>query len=247
VRHLFAALLLAAAPLWAFAQDRQYAVLSLVGDKLLLVQREMATGSRTDQNTRVTIPLPGNLLDKEMLLAVDDAIRKVQPSAKPVLLSTRDPALYAVAEKSLDAGGTALVFEAVRPVVANAKATHLILVTKHRNRAMLRLKGGHVGSGFLEGMGFYVDHGSGDSGIVSTDAGRGFISSFTYFKVAVIDLARGTVVAEDYVVGSNAYSLATGQIGNAWKALTEEEKDKQLTELIREETARVVPKLVGRS
>ena len=246
MRHVIAAILLATASLAAAAQDRQYAVLSLVGDQLLVVQREMATGSRVDQNTRVAIPMPGNILDRAVLLAVDEAIRKAQPSAKPVLLSTRDPALYAVAEKSLDAGGTARVFEAVRPVVASAKATHLVLVTKHRHRAMLRLKGGHVGSGWLEGVGFYLDHGSGDSGVLSTDTARGFISPFTYFKVSVIDLARGTIVAEDYAIGSNAYSPTSGQIGNAWTALTEEEKDKQLTQLIREETARVVPKLVAK-
>lgn len=247
MRHFIAAILLAAAPLVASAQERHYAVLSLVGDQLLIVQREMATGSRLDKNTRLAVPMPGNTLDRAVLLAVDEAIRKAQPSAKPVLLSTRDPALYGAAEKSLDSGGTARVFEAVRPVVAGAKATHLLLVTKHRHRAMLRLKGGHVGTGYLEGMGFYVDHGSGETSYTATDTERGFISPFTYFKVSVIDLARGTVIAEDYAVGSNAHSMPSGQIGNAWKSLSDEEKDRQLTALIREETARVVPKLVGRS
>jgi len=244
MRHLIAVLLILAAPLAASAQERQYAVLSLVGDQLLIVQREMATGSRIDQNIRRPVPMPSPTLDRAVLLAVDEALRKAQPSSTPVLLTTRDPALYAVAEKSLDSGGTARVFEAVRPVVANAKATHLILVTKHRHRAMIRLMGGHVGSGWLEGLGFYVDHGNGENAVRATDTERGFISPFTYLTISVIDLARGTVVAEDYVIGSNAHSVPVGQIGNAWKALTEEEKDRQLTALIREETARVVPKLV---
>jgi hypothetical protein len=210
----------------------------------LIVRRDMATGSRIDQNLRAAVPVPGGTIDRAVLLAIDEAIRKTDPSAKPVLLSTRDPALYAAAQKSLDSGGTALVFEAVRPVVAGAKATHLILVTKHRHRAMLRLKGGHVGSGWLEGIGFYIDHGTGETSYSATDAERGFISPFTYFKVSVIDLARGAVVAEDYAIGSNAYTMPTGQIGNAWSALSDEEKDRQLFALIREEAARVVPKLV---
>jgi hypothetical protein len=244
MRNLIAAILLLVAPLVAQAEERRFAVLSLVGDQLLIVQRELATGSRLDKNTRLAVPMPANTLDRAVLLAVDEAIRKEDPSAMPVLLSTRDASLYAVAEKSLDAGGTARVFEAVRPVVAGAQATHLVLVTKHRHRAMLRLKGGHVGSGYLEGMGFYLDHGSGESSYTATDTERGFISPFTYFKVSIIDLARGTVVAEDYATGSNAHAMPTGQIGNAWRALSDEEKDKQLTTLIREETARVVPKLV---
>lgn len=243
MRHLIAVLLLLAVPFAASAQERQYAVLSLVGDQLLIVQREMTTGSRIDQNIRRPVPITGTL-DRTVLLAVDEAIRKAQPSASPVLLTTRDPALYAIADKALDGGATARVFEAVRPVVANARATHLVLVTKHRHRAMLRLMGGHVGTGWLEGLGFYVDHGNGENSFRATDTERGFISPFTYFKISVIDLARGTVVAEDYVIGSNATSPPAGQIGNAWKALTDEEKDRQLTALIREETARVVPKLV---
>jgi hypothetical protein len=244
MRRLTALLLLLFAPLLASAQARQYAVLSLVGDQILIVQREMGTGSRIDKNTRTPLPVTGGTLDRAVLLAVDDAVRRADPAAKPVLLATRDPALYAVAQKSLDEGGVARVFEAVRPVVAGAKATHLLLVTKHRHRAMLRLKGGHVGNGWLEGVGFYLDHGTGDSSNTATETERGFISPFTYFKVSVIDLARGTVVGEDYAIGSNAHTVENGMIGNAWTALTTEEKDRQLTELIREETARVVPKLV---
>lgn len=244
MRHLIAAVLLLAAPLVAQAEERRYAVLSLVGDQMLIVQREMSTGSRLDKNARLAVPMPDATLDRAVLLAIDAAIRGAAPAAQPVLLSTRDPALYAAAQDSLDSGGTARVFEAVRPVLVGARATHLILVTKHRHRAMLRLKGGHVGSGWLEGMGFYLDHGSGENSYTATDAERGFISPFTYFKVSVIDLARSTVVAEDYAVGSNAHSTPTGQIGNAWNALSDQEKERQLTQLIREETARVVPRLM---
>jgi hypothetical protein len=247
MRHLIATVLMLLLPLSAAAQQRQYAILSLVGDQLLVVQRQMTTGSNIDKNERYVVPLPDAALDRSVVLAVDEALRRADPAASPVLLTARDPALYAVAARSLDSGGTARVFEAVRPVVANTRATHLILVTKHRHRAMLRLKGGHVGSGHLEGMGFYLDHGSGESGINVTDTERGFISPFAYFTVSVIDLARGAVVAEEYAVGSNAYAPLSGAIGNAWSALSPEEKDRQLNALIREEAARVVPKVLGRS
>jgi hypothetical protein len=248
MRHfLVALLLLFAAPILARADNRQYAVLSLVGDELLIVQREMSTGSRLDKNTRRTVAVPSGTLDRAVLLAIDDALRGADPAARPVLLATRDPSLYAVARRALDEGGTLRVFEAVRPVVAGARATHLILVTRHRHAAMLRLTGGHVGSGYLEGMGFYIDQGTGNTAYSATDAERGFISAFAYFKASVIDLARGTVVAEDYAIGSNAHARAAGQIGNAWSALTEEEKDRELTQLIREETAVMIPKLVGMS
>lgn len=247
MRILALALLVLALPVGALAQARQYAILSLVGDELTIVSREMTTGSRIDKNSELKVPLGRASLDRAMLLAVDEAVRRAEPAAQPILLAPRDPRLYAAATKSLDGGGTAAVFEAVRPVLAGTKATHLILVTKHRHRAMLRLKDGHVGTGFLQGLGFYLDHGSGTKGssVNMADSERGFISPYTYFNVAVIDVASGRILSEQYVVGSNAHGVVSGTIGNAWEALSDEEKDTQITRLIKEEAARVVPKVLA--
>jgi hypothetical protein len=246
MRILAAALIAFLLPLGA--QARQYAILSLVGDELTIVQRELSTGSRIDKNVQVKVPLGGASLDRAMLLAVDDAVRRSDPAAKPVLLAPRDPKLFEVAARSLDAGGVAMVYDAVRPIVARTNATHLILVTKYRHRAMLRMRDGHVGAGWLEGLGFYLDHGSPTKGssVDMTDSERGFISPFTYFNVAVIDLASGRVVAEQYAIGSNANGVVSGTIGNAWDRLTAEEKDAQITALIKEEAARVVPMVLAK-
>jgi hypothetical protein len=247
MRHLIAAFLLLAVPLAAHAEARKYAVLSLVGDQLLVVKRELSVGSRLDKNTRVLVPLPSAVIDQAVVLAVDEALRRADPSARPVLLAARSPALFAAANRALDDGGTTRVFEAVRPVVAGAQATHLILVSKHRHQAMLKLRDGHVGSGWLEGLGFYIDPGETMRGTNTNEGERGFIAPFAYFSVALIDLARGRILAEEYVFASRANQTDETNIGNAWTALSEEEKDRQLTALIREEAARVVPKLVGKS
>ena len=247
MRTFLALFLALALPLGAAAQQRQYAILSLVGDELTIVQREMATGSRIDQNTELKVPLGGASLDRAMLLAVDDAVRRADPSAKTVLLAPRDPKLFDAAMRSLDGGGIPAVFEAVRPVVAKANATHLILITKHRHRAMLRMRDGHVGSGWLTGLGFYLDHGSNTKGssVGMADAERGFIAPYTYFNVALVDIATGRVLSQQYVVGSNANGVTSGTIGNAWKALSDEEKDSQITRLLKEEAARVVPQVLA--
>ena len=247
MRTFLALFLALALPLGAAAQQRQYAILSLVGDELTIVQREMATGSRIDQNTELKVPLGGASLDRAMLLAVDDAVRRADPSAKTVLLAPRDPKLFDAAMRSLDGGGIPAVFDAVRPVVAKANATHLILITKHRHRAMLRMRDGHVGSGWLTGLGFYLDHGSNTKGssVGMADAERGFIAPYTYFNVALVDIATGRVLSQQYVVGSNANGVTSGTIGNAWKALSDEEKDSQITRLLKEEAARVVPQVLA--
>lgn len=248
-RLIFLAILMLVAPLAANAADgRKYAVLSLVGDKLLVVQREMSTGSRLDRNSRVYVDLPDSAIDRAVTLAVDDALRQADPGSAPILLAARDPKLYAASASAADrTDGVARVFEAVRPILANSQATHLLLVTKHRHRAMLRLRDGHVGTGFLEGVGFYVDHGSLARGVETNEGERGFIAPFTYLRIALVEIATGKVVAEERVVGSEAATfVGNAHIGDAWHALTDQDKVSRLTRVIREETARAVPMVLAR-
>ena len=63
-----------------------YAVLSLVGDQLTVVRFEIATGSRLDKNPRRLVDLPDRSLDRTMIFAVEDAIKRADPGAKVVLL-----------------------------------------------------------------------------------------------------------------------------------------------------------------
>ena len=72
---LFALACLACVP--ALAQERSYAIVSLVGDGLLIVQREMSTGSRIDRNRREVMTLANPVLDNTMVLAIDDGMHAV--------------------------------------------------------------------------------------------------------------------------------------------------------------------------
>ena len=80
VRALAALLLAAASALPAAAQEaRRVAVLSLVGDQLTVVQREMSTGTRIDRNTRTPVPMNSAALDNAMVLAVEREIQRTEP------------------------------------------------------------------------------------------------------------------------------------------------------------------------
>ena len=237
------------ASLAATAQDsRKYAVVSLVGDKLLIVQREMTTGSRLDKNERTVLELPDNSIDRAVTIAVDDALRRASPGSQPILLHSRRADLYEASFQSMDRrDGVARVYAAVKPIVDKTQATHLVLVTKHRHRAMLRLRDGHVGAGFLEGVGFYVDHGSMTRGVDTNDAEAGFIAPFSYMMISLIDLKTGQVVSQRHAIGSNAATTNPRErnVGNAWHRLDDREKVARLTEVIREETARAVPMVLA--
>ena len=89
--RIFFALLLSLASLSIHAAEpRRYAVLSLIGDRLLISQYVPATGSRTDTNRREYLQLEDPTLEKTSLLAIHQALRRLEPASKPVLLFAQD-------------------------------------------------------------------------------------------------------------------------------------------------------------
>lgn len=224
------------------AAGPKYAVISLVGDSLLVVRREMATGSRIDRNPRTVIATRSPALDHTLILAVEDALRRRDPEARPILLATRDPELFTLQSRAVDGEGLPALLPALRASVANSGATHLIVAIKHRDEARLRVVNGTVGAGRIEGLGFYVDP---DARMIETATGegsQGYIAPFAYFSMALVDLESGAVLSEHFVREST--TVVKQQVANAWDALTAEEKVRILQALIRREVARAVPALL---
>jgi hypothetical protein len=241
------ALLLTLASLSIGAADaRRYAVLSLIGDRLLISQYVPATGSRTDTNVREWIQLEDPTLEKTSLLAIHQALKKLDPDSKPVLLFAQDGRIYTGQEKMLDEGGSSLhMLEYVRGLLKGQDVTHLILVTKLRHAAQIQLARSTIGSGMLEGLGFYVDPYLRVINPTTLDFGRGLVGPFAYFKVSLVDLTQGTVVTEERVVASTSAGVAEFKDGSdPWAGLSAETKVKLLQGLIRNNMARVIPLVV---
>ena len=244
MRSLILVLLLALSPCVGADEGRKYAVLSLIGDRLLIVQHVPTVGSHLDRNVRQFLLLEDPSIEKAALLAADQALRRVDPTTKPVLLFPQDAALYAAQAKLLEEGGSSIrLLDAVRGLLQGTGTTHLILLTKLRAEALLRLSDRSVGSGFLEGAGFYIDLSLPTRRSDTRQSGTGFLAPFAYFKIALIDLARGEVVKEERIRASLTRSAARSEQGDAWNALSAEEKVRLLQNLIRSETARAVAAL----
>jgi hypothetical protein len=213
VRNLLVAALLAAAPLGALAVEaRKYAALSLLGDRLLIVTHEMATGSRRDTNQRQFVELQDASLDRAATGAIADALRAARATMDAVdvsALSIRDAQLFDLGQDALDDGdaGDALI-AALRAKLGRVDATHLVLATKYRHASMLRLAAGHVGSGRLEGLGFYIDTTFKTRRSDTGERGTGFLAPFAYFRLSLVDLATWKVVREERVLGSSVQSAA---------------------------------------
>jgi hypothetical protein len=247
MRFVLAALLLAAS--LAHAQEpRKYAVLSLVGDALLVVQREMTTGTRVDRNTHTRVDMPNPALDNIIVGTVDRELVRAVPGTTPVLLAARRAEFFAIQSRALDEGtGIQNVVEALRDVVAPTKATHLVLVTKHRAQAKIALVDGKVGSGLLEGLGFYIDPGmivtNRETGIRT----EGFIAPYAYLVVSLVELPSGRVLARSVVTETASASAVAQASFTPWVTLTADQKVGMLDGLIKAGVQRAVPEVLGRS
>lgn len=245
MRKTVITLLLLFVPLLVRAEPR-YAVLSLLSDRLTIVTRDMATGSNIDHNHRDTVAIPGNLLDKNMVLAMDDALRAAGVGSKPVLLFTSDPAIFARQAELLDAsGGTAALLQAVRPVLRGVDATHLVLATKYRHDARLHVPEGYVGSGLLEGLGFFVDRTYEPPHVGTVAVAPGYLSAYAYFKLALLDLATGQVLREVPVFASETSMGAESKSGHPWDAMSPEQKVAAIDHLLKTETPIAMRKLIA--
>jgi len=245
MRKSVLAILLLLLPAAVHAEPR-YALLSLLSDRLTIVNRDMATGSNIDRNVRDFVEIPGNLLDKNVVLAMDDALRAAGAKSPPVLLFTRDKSIFARQAQLLDAsGGTAALLEAVRPVLRGVDATHLILAMKYRHEARLKVDDGYVGSGLLEGLGFFVDRTYESRHVGTMAAAPGFVSAFAYFKLALLDLASGRVVGEQAVFASETRMGAESASGHPWDAMSPEQKVAAIDHLIVTETPIAMRKLLA--
>jgi hypothetical protein len=241
-------LVLILASVLAGAAEPRYAVLSLLSDRLTIVTRDMATGSNIDRNHRETLAIPGNLLDKNMVLAMDDALQAAGARDEPVMLFTSDPAIFARQAQLLDeSGGTASLLEAVRPVLKGVNASYLVLASKYRHDARLQVQDGYVGSGQLEGLGFYVDRLYEPRRIGTMGVAPGYLAAFTYFKLSLIDLGSGHVVREVPVFASMSRVGTDDQSasGHPWDSMTSGEKVAAIDKLLKAETPVAMKKLLA--
>jgi hypothetical protein len=246
MRTLLALLLTLLACLPAGAQERKYAIMSLVGDALLIVHQDASIGTRLDRNSRAFVPVPNSALDEAMVIAIEDGVRAHDKAAATVLLGVRDRSVYKLQAGALEKSDSVLaqLLPQVRALAERSGATHLIVATKLRDEARIRLRDSTVGSGKLEGLGFYLDDFKRVQNSKTGEQTQGFIAPFVYVSLALVDLKTGAVVAEEAVRESR--SASSQQATVPWDALTADQKSRMLTGLMRFETRRAIPTLLKR-
>ena len=131
-------------------------------------------------------------------------------------------------------------------LLSNRAITQLILITKNRAYAEFKVENGLVGSGRLEGLGFYMDNETRLMNSRSLVTGSGFVASFVYLKVRLIDAQTLTVLKEVNVKESdlNVNYQITQVHQVAWDATTSEQKVRRLNEVLAGAMGDAIPALL---
>lgn len=229
----------------AMPAAHRYAALSLIGDAVDIVTHQVTIGSNRDRNRHEPVATPDAVFDRAVLLAVDATLRKLEPGTAVTMLATRSPHLYTDQDKLVVDSHVVLPPE-IASVLAQSGATHLVLATKHRDEARLQAADRNIGSGKLEGIGFYVDRSLPTRQFEGGARGYGFLAPFAYIKLRWIDVASGRILREQIVEATTTISAARGESGyDPWQALSAEEKMEALRAMIYREVARAVPTLLA--
>lgn len=221
----------------ADSAPRTYAVISLIGDKISVVSHRATVGSSIDRNRQGAMAVQGHALDDMAVLAASDAISRFDPRASIVMLASNDPTLYELQDELFEPQqrSRALLTSAIRDPIQGQHATHLILIRKHRGDAAMRMQVQYVGSGKIEGVGFYVDPTLPTRNPETNEIGAGFLATFAYITVALVDANTMAVIREQTVEEST--TMLTGKSLNPLDALTPAQKTAVLRSVIVKATA----------
>lgn len=230
------------------AGPARVAVLSLIGERLLIVGSNMSTGSRLDRNAREFIDLPADDFDLTTARDFELRARREKPGTALVAIRSRDKVLREMQEDVLAGRREVKDLAArLRPALGPQGITHLVLVTKYRGDARIRIADGAIGLGRLEGLGFYVDRWT---PMVRADIGArgsGFLAPFAYFTATLLEVATLEVLAQASAAEAAAFGTTDAPgATHPWDALDAEQKTKALREFVRRGLEQVVPKIAAR-
>jgi len=241
-KHLLAGIGLAVTVAASWAQTPQtaaasasgkLAIVSLVGDALrVTVYRERA-GSNLPSHVVDTLKMPGPALDHAVMRTVLAAAEKARPGLQTAML--RVPAAGSAGDpNSLLEDDKVVAGHALLQGLRQQGFTHLLAVTRLRTRNVVRLaETENIGTGMLEGMGFYIDNTIQVQRVANGERAQGVMAPHLYVQLSLIDVGTGELAGTRRVTASSIVSAADNPKGlDPWGALTPEQKMRTLDRLI---------------
>jgi hypothetical protein len=231
----------------AAARADTFLIISLVGDHLTVVTRAQSVGSHADANRYETVPLAGSELDDFAVRTAGAVVGKARPADKVEMLRAVDPTLRKMSGSWLDADSVnvrdlvSLVADLFKP----PSDSHLLLIAPYRDQLQLKTdreyRGGEAKAA---GLGFYIDGSTRMHG-EKLNSGVGFLGVFANFQLVLIDLQSSAVEARQRVVVGTTFAAADAPDRTPWNALAAEKKVATLQWLMKRETERLLPEMLG--
>jgi hypothetical protein len=225
---------------------RHYAVISLVGDELELVYGNPGVGSNLDRNVRKPMPDADAAFDRIALLALQEEIQRAERGARVSLLGLPPSRLHREPERLFDSKGILLPGSLV-DAIAQAGATHVLLLTKAKGDTKVPMVGGDIGFGTLRGLGYYVDNFTQINMVDSGATARGLLAMFVYTRLTLADARTGEILAQRTINAAQSQPTAVSTTGSAdpWEALAPQQKFDALRGLLQTTLRHEMPALLG--
>ena len=234
-----------APPALANEAPRTYAAISLIADGLRAVGHEATTGSLLANNPVDITPLGFEVLELPALRAVLGAVMAADKTAKVMPLKITDASVYARQGAFVTGDRAALPGELLEPLRQSA-ITHMVLVTRHRAEARLSTGVVTLGSGSVEGVGYYLDRDTSLRGIGRSEQTTGYLAPYVYLQAALIDLKTLKVVRTEISTVGKVITASGKNVGaDPWNILGDAEKIETLKGMIQTQVTRAVSKLLA--
>lgn len=229
----------------AHASDKptKLAILSMVGHEIKVVESAAQVGSRVPPRAEA-LPM-GSGLDQKATLALDKQARAFLSAENIVLMSAQGQMWSELQRDALasEAGMKDLV-ATVTDVARRGGCSHALALIKHRGVARIRLHDTSIGHGMLEGLGFYIDSTINTVSADSREQSIGILAPYAYMKLLYIDANKVSLIRSEVTEASRGLGPDMGDMRNPWEAFNAEQKARFLTNLVEQELARLVPKVM---
>jgi hypothetical protein len=242
--RLLAAILLSLAACGAVAADADYAVVSIIGDRFTVADRD--TDVRREAHQGYTFPLGSASVDGAVLAAVKEVVTERIPGARVSLALIREPAVYeAEAEVLSLSRDTQPLVDALQPVLGQIAARRLILVSKVREPVDVHFADVYKERpGVLEGLGFYLDPGARIQNAQTLERSVGYIGVFAHFRVSIVSQQTHRVLDEERVAETKAFR---DERKEPWEGYTPEQKVAMIKSAVAGQIRNVLPGLLERT
>lgn len=225
---------------------RSFAVYSEVAREINVVTFQESTGSRLSANLVSRVPIPQAALDNVVLLTARQALEQSDRGGRNWLIAPLDSDMFDPLQMPPE-GATLKLPDDLAAEMKRRGLSHLLLFTRFRGDANLKSRNATLGSGPLEGLGFYIDRVTPLTRADTREDGAGFLAPFIYVRVTLVDGANGRVLRTRRVGEGHVIANVPGAGGgDPWDVMTPTEKVQRLTDMITREIGALLPEVLAR-